>query len=240
MTVFHRVGSLIETAGHFLEDHNGAVTAIATVFIAIFTIVLALVTRRQANLTRIVADAAKRSALVAERALAQLERPFVYADITQPGLRFVPSQERAGFYLERQALILSLFNLGRTPANLTRLEYQITTAPRGDIAPFIDPGQVGGRELPIGSVSGAEHPYSEETNLRSWFSGEQQDIVERRQSVWLVGFVRHDDIFGNHNITGFATVFDPIVGRFVSRGGEKYNYAHAERAEEIPPPSSSG
>jgi hypothetical protein len=36
----------------FLETHNGAVTAAATVFIGIFTYVLARVTRRQAILTR--------------------------------------------------------------------------------------------------------------------------------------------------------------------------------------------
>jgi hypothetical protein len=140
----------MESAGHFLEDHNGAVTATATVVIAIFTIVLALVTRRQANLTRIAADAAKRSALVAERALTELERPFVYAEVTQPGLAFAPSDYQPGSELQRSTFELSLLNFGRTPANLTRLEYQITTAPHGDIAASIDPRQLGGRELPIG------------------------------------------------------------------------------------------
>jgi len=46
----------------FLQTYNGAVTAIATVFIAAFTIVLALVTNRQAKLTKIAAYAAKTQA----------------------------------------------------------------------------------------------------------------------------------------------------------------------------------
>ncbi len=46
-----RLGGIIVSAGGFLADHNGAVTAVATVFIAAFTIVLALVTGRQARLT---------------------------------------------------------------------------------------------------------------------------------------------------------------------------------------------
>lgn len=36
----------------FLQTYNGAVTAFATVWIAVFTIVLAVVTGRQARLTR--------------------------------------------------------------------------------------------------------------------------------------------------------------------------------------------
>ncbi len=62
----------------FLEKHNGAITAIATAFIALFTIVLALVTHRQAKLTRIAASAALKSANIAENALTTLERPYVF------------------------------------------------------------------------------------------------------------------------------------------------------------------
>src|SRR5712692_10433664 len=63
---------------HFLEAHNGAVTAIATVVIAAFTIILAVVTKRQAEMTKSSADAAQASADVAKRALTDLERPYIY------------------------------------------------------------------------------------------------------------------------------------------------------------------
>lgn len=42
----------------FLQTYSGAVTAVATVFIATFTVVLACVTNRQAKLTKSIADAA--------------------------------------------------------------------------------------------------------------------------------------------------------------------------------------
>jgi hypothetical protein len=196
--------------------------------------------REQAIGIQALATATQRSADVAERALTELERPFVYAQVTQPGLAFVPSAHQRGYELQRSTLELSLLNFGRTPANLTRLEYQITTAPHGDIASSIDPRRVGGRELPIGTVSADGHPYAEATYLRLWFFEEEQDIVDGRRSVWLVGFVRYDDIFGNHHVTGFAKVFDRIGGRFVTRGGEEYNYARTERMDEIPAPTSRG
>jgi hypothetical protein len=47
------------------------ITAAATASIAIFTIVLVLVTNRQAVLT-------KRSVRIAERALTELERPYLF------------------------------------------------------------------------------------------------------------------------------------------------------------------
>lgn len=42
----------LQWALSLVETHNGAVTAVATVFIAVFTIVLAFVTARQARLTK--------------------------------------------------------------------------------------------------------------------------------------------------------------------------------------------
>lgn len=198
------------------------------------------VMQEQAKAMSATAGAARQSAEIASRALTELERPFVYAEVTQPGLAFTLSDHQRGSELQRGTLELSLLNFGRTPASLTRLEYQITTAPHGDIASPIDPRRVGGRELPIGTVSADAYPHTEATNLRLFFFEEEQEIVEGRCSVWLVGFVRYNDIFGNRHVTGFAKVFDGIGGRFVTRGGDAYNYARTERSEEIPTPSSMG
>jgi hypothetical protein len=92
----------------------------------------------------------------------------------------------------------------------------------------------------LASVSADGQPFTEATNLRLWFFDEEQEIVAGRRSVWIVGFVRYEDIFGNHHVTGFAKIFDRIGGRFVARGGEQYNYARTENEEEIPMPSSHG
>lgn len=85
--------------GGFLDAHNGAVSAATSVIIAAFTIVLALTTRGLSQATRGLqdfaaeqardmkqslaiaeraADGARRSADVAETALRDIERAFVY------------------------------------------------------------------------------------------------------------------------------------------------------------------
>lgn len=51
----------------FLETYNGAVTAVATVFIAVFTIVLAYVTSRQARLTKDAVDLGRAEFIASHR-----------------------------------------------------------------------------------------------------------------------------------------------------------------------------
>lgn len=167
----------------------------------------------------------------------EMERPYVYAAVSKSGLTIVPSRNRQGSELERSTLELCIYNIGRTPANLTRLEHALSTAQHGGIATAIDPAVVGGRELPVGTIAVNGDPFFESTNMRLEFFNEEIDIVESKQSVWVVGFVRYADIFGGHHINGFALVFDPVGGRFVRRGGEKYNYARDEDPSSIPPGS---
>ncbi len=58
----------------WLEHHNGAVTAIATIFIAIFTIVLACVTRKQARLTKHITNLARAEFLSTHRPKIMVRR----------------------------------------------------------------------------------------------------------------------------------------------------------------------
>jgi hypothetical protein len=221
-------------AGAVLDQHGEAVTALFTVVLAISTILLWSATR---NLAR----AAQQAATISERALTHLERPFVYAEVTKPGLKvsqYTPLGRTDR--LARTTLELSMFNVGRTPAILTRVEYVIVPARTGSIADPINPTKTGGRELPVGTISISGRPFVETTNLALHFMEEATAISDGDKSVWLVGFVRYRDIFGQHQITGFTQVFDPIGERFLARGDDKYNYAHSEKASDIPEPSSRG
>jgi hypothetical protein len=165
-----------------------------------------------------------------------LERPYVYGLVSTPGLAIEPRPGRP--QLRGSTLELSIYNYGKTPANLTRIEHRISVAQTGGIAPPIDPSVVGGRELPVGTIAVSEKPYIESENLMLCFLEESSDIVELKKSVWIVGFVRYSDIFGDHYITGFTLVFDPIGRRFTQRGSEQYNYARKEDPKTIPPKSS--
>jgi hypothetical protein len=210
-----------------------SVSAAATIIIALFTAVLGVS-------TVFLWFATRRSARIAERALTELERPFVYGGVREPGFKIVSSSYQQGSELERGELELCIYNFGRTLARLTRIEYEISAAPHGGIAKAIDPKIVGGRELPVGTVCATGDPYCETTKLRLCFFDEANDIATGKKSVWIVGFVRYVDIFDTHHISGFTQVFDGIGGRFVRRGDQQYNYAYTEKFAEIPPPSSQG
>jgi hypothetical protein len=177
---------------------------------------------------------------VAERALTELERAFVYAQVTEPGLKPASASFKPGNTFERGEFEISFLNYGRTPAELTRIEYLLKTAPHGCIVPRIDPKTVGGRELPVGAVCARDFVYAETENLRLSFIDEEEDIAAGRQTVWVVGFIRYKDIFDAHYITGFCQALDLYNRRFVIRGDSGYNYAYAEDPNQIPPPSSRG
>lgn len=161
-----------------------------------------------------------------------MDRPYVYCSVSKPGLQIAPSGTQQ--VLTRGVLELSIYNIGKTPANLTRLDYNISTAPHGSIAPVIDPAVVGGRELPVGAIAITGDAFFESEKLNLQFIGEDSDILSFKKTIWIVGFVRYSDIFGHHHISGFALAFDALSGRFVRRGGEKYNYARDEDPKAIP------
>jgi len=170
------------------------------------------------------------------QAAIDMERPYVYGSVSEPGLAIAPSGSRC--VLTKSVLQLCIFNIGKTPANFTRLDYSISTAPHGSIAPAIDPSVAGGRELPVGTIAIMGDPFFETEKLNLRFIGEESDIVSLKKTVWIVGFVRYSDIFGHHHISGFALAFDPLSGRFVRRGGEKYNYSRNEKRKAIPTKSA--
>jgi hypothetical protein len=199
-----------------------------TAVLAVFTAVLAFSTIALWWVTRTMADTSK-------RALLDLERPIVYGGVSDPGLKLDASG------LKRAHLELSIYNHGRTIARLRRIEWNVRLAPKGSIAPPIDPAKLGGRELPAGTVCVSGDPFGESENLfAKWNLDDVGKIASGELSVWVVGFVRYDDIFDRHHISGFTQVFDPIGERFVRRGGDLYNYERTEHSRDIPSPSSTG
>ena len=179
----------------------------------------------------------RRSVHIAEQALIELERPFLHIAVTKPGLLITPGRSALSSS-GRGVFEISVFNLGRTPATLTHLEYNLVLVDRGSIADPIDPQRIGGCELPAGTISALNHPYIANTEMRRLFDKEAQ-IRDGSLSVWLLGFVRYHDIFGNHYISGFAKIFDRTGKSFVARGDGEYNYTRNEMLNEIPVPFSS-
>jgi hypothetical protein len=218
--------------------------AIATGMLWIFTALLWWTTRKAvsdsaetAKAATKAAIAATQSASIAERALVELERPFVLVELSDPDPADGAGPGAVQFPF--RTIELRLVNVGRMPAILTRLEYDFKPASSGSIAPPVDRTKVGGRELPAGTVSVTGRPFRETTNLFRPFPHDKNDALSTgEKSMWIVGFVRYDDIFGNHYIAGFSQVYDRLGSRFVTRGDNRtYNYTHMEKTDTIPQPS---
>ena len=99
----------------------------------------------------------------------------------------------------------------------------------------IDPMVTRGRLLPVGTVSITDAPYKFATKLmttsavamhetNSWFT----------RRLFFQGFVRYNDVFGKHYVTGFPALFSPEANTWVLRGGDDYNYTHEENPDAIP------
>jgi hypothetical protein len=186
------------------------------------------------------ADAAVKSANTAERALIELERPYLVVEAT-----VTVSEDR--IFAERKS-VSSIFpslrfgtaevifrNLGRTPASLTFIHYVFLPSPRETIPIPIDPTAIRGRELPVGCNSDGNAPFRETENLRFRFGSDVElDFGDGTQALWLIGFARYEDIFTKCHIHGFCMAFDPVGNRFVRRGDHRYNYGNTERYEDIP------
>jgi hypothetical protein len=165
----------------------------------------------------------------AKRGLESLERPIVFGGITETGIAAADGR------LTQNNLRLSISNSGRTPARLRRIEWDIRLAPSGGIAEPIDPTKMAGRELPVGILCVPGGPYEEVEKLFPRFSQADSDEVRfQRQTVWVLGFVRYEDVFGQHHLSGFALAYDQIGRRFVRRGGDRYNYERVEKPRNIP------
>ena len=211
----------------FAEDRRSFWGKIWTDPVAAFTVVLAISTIGLWSVTKSMADTSK-------KALLDLERPIVFGGVSKPGLNIVSTG------LERSHLELSIYNHGRTMARLRRIEWKVCLAEKETIPPPIDPSAIGGRELPPGTVCVSGDPYSESENLSfKWDMDTVEKIASGELSVWVIGFVRYDDVFQHHLISGFTQVFDPIGSRFVRRGSVVYNYERPERSKDIPSPSSN-
>jgi hypothetical protein len=208
----------------YSDDHQSFLRKIWTDPVAAFTAILAVSTTWLWWVTRSMA-------ITSKRALLDLERPIVFGGVSSPGIKL----DTGG--LHRSRLDLSIYNHGRTIARLRRISWRVELAPTGTIPDAIDPKKTGGLELPAGTVCVSGDPYGESENLFAKFNvTEVAAITKGDLSVWVVGFVRYDDIFHGHFISGFSLVFDPVGQRFVRRGDGAYNYEREEKSKDIPVP----
>ncbi len=163
-----------------------------------------------------------RSVRIAERALAELERPVVVFEIPDAGL----DQSGNEYRLAGRRVQYQCANYGRTPALLTELLVKHCALDKGGFPDPVEPAKERGRELPSGCISAAGHPYIEgDAAMKIYGLDILRDGEINRTSLYFIGYVGYRDIFGRPYIHGFCLLYDPISKRYVRRGdNEKYNY----------------
>jgi hypothetical protein len=184
----------------FLEKYNGAVTAVATIFIAAFTIVLALVTGRQARLTT--------------DALNLAREEFVATHRPQVILRYIqgPFENEEGY----QYIWISFVNIGANTAIIEAFGADLAKRWK-DTDDWAMPGlDAGPNEIaPIVLACGQRHVFRVTARGVAERELELQVFREAVSDYQLcaVGVIRYKDHNGVSRDTGFFRVLDN--GRFV-------------------------
>jgi hypothetical protein len=197
----------------WLEHHNGAVTAIATIFIAIFTIVLACVTRKQARLTKDITNLARAEFLSTHRPKIMVRRfRLSYDDL-------------GGDFVE---VHLTVVNKGSTKAQIEQAKGMVYFRSPDSVWPY-DFDTYGGqmqisqKVLPAGGMTDAKI-----TSIESFkhARGEYPSVSLSVPgvSVYVAGCIGYKDDIGITRTTAFLRQLNHSNHRFSAVGDDDYEY----------------
>jgi hypothetical protein len=201
------INSVFWAVVDFLQAYNGAVTAIATVFIGIFTLVLARVTGHQARLTR--------------DSIALSRQDFVATHRPRVIVRFVGAIDYDD--QPREFVPLHVVNIGINDAII--LEFGGDLARRDEDGTWLTPGADGAptKIIPIKLTSGQRHVF--QVLSRDSFGDAQiaDDAIGRTQ-ICVFGAFRYSDENNIVRETGFFRVWSNESRHFVpsTDPGEEY------------------
>jgi hypothetical protein len=194
----------------FLEAHNGAITALATVLIAAFTIVLAVVSNRQA---RLIEDQAR----IARNEFIVTHRPKIIVRA------FQMLNPDAGVGVAPRVIFIA-HNIGDSPARIIEvrsatLVQDINANLPNDLGfPFLENFHVtlvsGQKE--VFPINGAD-PFVE---------NEAMEIFARRSMLLCLGIVAYLDGAGTRRETGFCRRFMSDAREWSTLRDSEYEYAY--------------
>jgi hypothetical protein len=174
-------------------------------------------------------DSTNRLWRVSERALVDLEAPFISIKILETGLPV--KQGEVGHNFEQ--LFFSIVNLGRTPATLVELVDKTKMIPENDgYPPPIDLDFRSREEMPRGVISppnGESQPFYQNLFANHLNELAADPLPLRKNAIFFYGFVRYETIFSHVFRLGFCFIFDRFTSCWHLSGGSKYNYLERER-----------
>jgi hypothetical protein len=209
--------------GSFFDAHNGAVSAIATIFIAAFTW-----TVRQS--TDKLWRATQRSATIAERALKELEAPFISIKITDTGITRTYGETGHVF----TNISFCIPNHGRTPARILELVDKFALIGIGEgNPPEVRTDAATRNTMPYGVIAppnGESQPFTNNLYafmIRNDLAIDPLPLTTKR--IFFYGFVRYATIFDEVFRMGFCCIFDVASEKWLLSGGGNHNYCCKER-----------
>jgi len=171
----------------------------------------------------------RRSVAVSERALIDLERPYIVIEVIRSGFLI---DSLGSYVLDPQETQWQAVNYGRSPALLIDT---VVAFPLVESFPLaIDPEKQRGGTFTAGAVSIAGQPYQQsiqpipEGDVSLLFETDPE-LGYRRHKLFFQGYIRYGDFFGGVYVSGFSFTLDPDGLRFVRGGDERYNYNRTEK-----------
>lgn len=206
----------------FLDKHGEAV-------VGAFTIVLATFTGRLWYSTEKLWTATSRTAEISERALTELEAPFLAININDPGISLSDKAINFG------TLQCSIINYGRTPASILEFFANTPLVNMDDLkfATPIDPQKTRGNLMPYGVIA---PPNGGETRNFPFIVIFREDFREvpppppSKTIPFFIGFLRYKDVLNNCFVLGFCFMYERESSQWLLAGGDEYNYCRKERS----------
>jgi hypothetical protein len=165
----------------------------------------------------------RRTVKVAEQSLTDLEAPFVYIEITRPGIVHHGPQQT-----DYADLRFRFVNHGRTPAHIIKFAESILVAGIDQPPPILEPSKTEAKVMPWGVISPPNGGSTYEFTHSFLDSGDVGVLKVDEQSVFFLGWFIYMTIFGTGYISGFCFKFNPANNSFVREGGGDYNYLRKE------------
>ena len=180
--------------GVFVHKNEGAITALATLLIAIFTLTLWRATDKMWK-------ASQDQIELSRDVFVATERPWV-------GPRTVGAEQIAPNHPITAWVVIE--NTGRSPAREMRVHFQGDILAAGIMPPKPDVSQRPPKAL-FSGIPDWYHPFHQHHLSQANFDG----IVAGKRVAWIIGRVEYRDTRNDPHFTDVCTRWDQPLGRFV-------------------------
>lgn len=206
------------------------ILAIVTAILVIASIFQWFALREASNISRIAADAAKKSADMAERALIEIEGPYIYPVINDvEGMsQAIRAISNSGIAQNATELKIALKNFGRSPGFPGSITCGLYIGEADDDVRDPREGFHSGSILGAGEISNAIINRSFERPLGPQ---ECRSMLDGQLRIYLKGWTQYTDLFENRYIQTFCLRWSHQSQQFTAFGSQRNKRKRLKDAE---------